>query len=189
MSIVIYSSTPRVGGNSDILADAALEGVRAADSGGEAFKVSIGRLSIAPCTACESCMSSVETECTIHDDAIVPLRRLRSADAVLFASPIYTFTVSAQLKLLLDRAYSLFATDRWDTLAGLRVGAVFTYGDEDRDTSGVRNAISTVEDMTRFWGATLVGVVEASCSARREVLANEAAIEAARDLGRRLVTA
>ena len=69
--------------------------------------------------------------------------KLREADAVLYATPIYWFTVSAQMKLFMDRCYGMFGESNEPSdhvLSGKRIGIVLTYGDDDPFVSGAINA-------------------------------------------------
>jgi len=184
MKITAISSTPRRHGNSDILIDRVVQTSR--ELGAEVEKIRIAGLDISPCTACDACQDAVETPCVIDDDAPPILEKFLTSDAIVFGGPIYNFAVAAQLKLLIDRMYSLGGAGHWDTLAGTRLGIVLTYGDEDRSSSGVENALGMFRDMASFIGVRIEGVVEASCSAAGEVLKNPAALASAEDLGRRL---
>lgn len=60
------------------------------------------------CLGCAKCREKPdEIACVQHDDAIDILEKMISSDAVLFASPIYFWGFSAQIKTLIDRGYSL----------------------------------------------------------------------------------
>jgi len=63
------------------------------------------------CRACMSCQKSDEFECVIDDEASPILRRLPEADVLVFATPVYFFGPTAQLKLMLDRMFSLVKID------------------------------------------------------------------------------
>jgi len=66
--------------------------------------------------------------------------KLRETDALVIASPIYYFTVSAQTKLFIDRWYSL-GEEKDSAINGKQIGIVLTYADTDPFTSGAINAI------------------------------------------------
>lgn len=105
-SILILSSSPRVGGNSDLLCDALADGVRAA--GNTVEKLRVAQMNIAPCRACEYCHEKGEGTCAIRDDMDRIWEALERADSVVFASPIYFFGFTAQLKLVIDRLYARY---------------------------------------------------------------------------------
>ena len=89
--------------------------------------------------------------------------KLRNADAIVIASPIYWFTMSAQTKLCIDRWYALEGP-RGNALAGKQIGIVLTYGDSDQFTSGAINAMRAFEDMFRYVKADIVEMIHGSAS-------------------------
>ena len=187
MRVVVFSASPRLQSNSEILADCVLAGAR--DAGATVEKIRLHGRSIAPCTACDACQASPATPCVIRDDMGPLLDLLRAADVVVFASPVYFFSVAAQMKLFLDRTYALGGGGRWDALSGKRAVVTLTYGDSDPKSSGVKNAIGTFEDACAFLGMELVRVVHASCSRPGEIRSNPAALDEAAAAGRAAVLA
>lgn len=185
--ILALSSTPRRRGNSDILADRILEGVRRAGGTGE--KIRLAELHLEPCDACEACQKEADTRCVIDDDMGPLLDKVRAADGYVFASPIYFFSVNAQLKLFLDRCYALFGGGRFDQLEGRQAALAFSYGDTDPLSSGVANAVQIFQGAARFLGLDLVGWVHASCQEEGQVLANERVLAEAVALGEQLAGA
>jgi multimeric flavodoxin WrbA len=97
-------------------------------------------------------------QCVIEDDMQILYPKLRNADAIVIASPIYWFTMSAQTKLCIDRWYALEGP-RGNALAGKQIGIVLTYGDSNQFTSGAINAMRAFEDMFRYIKAEIVGMV------------------------------
>ena len=93
------AGSPRRGGNTDLLLDAALEGAR--EAGAEVRKVSVGELTVRPCTACGRCADGVR--CIIDDDMTGIYELIDRADVILVASPVHFDGVSAQMKALIDR--------------------------------------------------------------------------------------
>lgn len=92
--------SPRRGGNSEMLLDAALEGARS--TGAQAEKVVLSELHIRPCTACEGCADGVQ--CVLDDDMRPLYTKLEEADVIILASPVYFYGVTAQMKAFIDRA-------------------------------------------------------------------------------------
>ena len=91
--------SPRRGGNTDLLVEQVLAGVRA--HGIEAEKVLLGELEIAPCRACYSCADS--GRCVIDDDFQNILGKILESTGIVLGSPMYVGTVTAQMKALVDR--------------------------------------------------------------------------------------
>ena len=106
--ILILKSSPRKRANSSILADQVAAGARDAGAAVESFD--LHSLNIRPCDACDFCQGAAE--CVINDDMQMLYPKLRAADAIVVASPIYWFTLSAQAKLCIDRWYALEGSRR-----------------------------------------------------------------------------
>ena len=127
--------------------------------------------------------------CVIEDDMQILYPKLWEADAVVYASPVYWFTFSAQMKLFMDRCYGMGDdTDepKEHALAGKRIGIVLTYGGDDPFDSGAVNAIRTFQDMFNYIPAEIVGVVYGYASDAGEIRKNEDVMEKAYELGKKL---
>ena len=106
MNIVVLSGSPRKGGNTAIMVEAFKEG---AVSAGHAVEVvDVASKKIAPCCACKYCYAH-GGDCALDDDMTQVRESLKQADMVVFASPVYWFDISAQLKLVIDRMYAFGA--------------------------------------------------------------------------------
>jgi NADPH-dependent FMN reductase len=93
------SCSPRVGGNTDLMLDSALEG--AAGEGAETEKVDVPRLDINPCQACNSCFK--DGRCIQQDDMQMLYPKLLEYEGVILAAPIFSMNLAAQAKILIDR--------------------------------------------------------------------------------------
>lgn len=91
--------SPRRGGNTELLLDAALEG--AAEEGASIEKVVLDALDIRPCTACDGCRDGIR--CVLNDDMAALYPKIEDADAIVLASPVYFESVTAQTKAFIDR--------------------------------------------------------------------------------------
>ena len=105
--IVIISATLRKGGNSQLLAEAFAKG--ALEAGNEVEVVSLRDKSIAFCRGCFACQKL--GKCVIKDDANEITDKICDADVVVWATPIYYYAVSGQMKTMIDRANSLYGTE------------------------------------------------------------------------------
>lgn len=105
-NVLILSSSPRKGGNSDLLCDAFAEGARAA--GHTVTKLRIADLKVGYCTGCYACKTL--KRCVQKDDAAEIIRQMQAADVIVLASPVYFYSVCAQLKALFDRTVVVFPT-------------------------------------------------------------------------------
>lgn len=99
--VLILSSSPRKGGNSDTLCDKFLEGAKAA--GNEVEKICLKDKKINYCTGCGFCNTNDYTACSQKDDAAEILDKMVAADVIVFATPVYFYTMCAQMKTLIDR--------------------------------------------------------------------------------------
>lgn len=103
--VLILSSSPRRGGNSDTLCNEFMRG--AIESGNEAEKVFLRDKTIHYCTGCSTC-SLHEKPCPQKDDAAEIIEKMVAADVIVMATPVYFYTMSAQMKTLIDRCCGLY---------------------------------------------------------------------------------
>lgn len=97
--ILIISSSPRKGGNSDLLCDEFMKGARGA--GHEVEKVRLAEKSISYCRGCGVCHDS--HACLQKDDMAELLDKLVEADVIVLATPVYFYTLCGQMKTFIDR--------------------------------------------------------------------------------------
>ncbi|MCI8284051.1 MAG: flavodoxin family protein [Firmicutes bacterium] len=105
--VLVISTSLRSGSNSEILADSFING--AVSSGSDVEKISLKDKRIAFCRGCLACQKT--QKCVIDDDAVKIAEKMKSADVIVFATPIYYYEMSGQMKTLLDRANSLYPSD------------------------------------------------------------------------------
>lgn len=98
--VLILSGSPRKGGNSDILCDEFLRGAQ--DAGHKAEKIRVAEKKVAPCSGCYYC-STHGGACVHKDDMADILQKMIDADVIVLASPVYFYSISAQLKAVIDR--------------------------------------------------------------------------------------
>lgn len=179
--ILVFKGSPRQNGNSSILADKAAEGARLAGASVEDF--SLHNMDIRPCDACDTCQET--GVCILMDDMQPLYEKLRKADGILIASPIYWFTINAQTKLFIDRWYALESPEG-SALKGKQFGFLLTYGDSDPYSSGAINAIRTFQDMMRYLGGNIAGIVYGSATDPGEAARQSELMEHAYELGQKL---
>ena len=180
--VVIVKGSPRRNGNSAILVDQVAAGAESV--GAEVDVFYLHGMDIQPCDACEVCRASMEDECIVEDDMQNIYPKLRQADALVIASPVYWFNVSAQIKLFIDRCYALGGGDpSRHALAGKQIGIVMTYGDSDPFNSGAVNALRTFQDAYNYIGAEIVGMVYGSADSAGEIRQNDRLMAEAKELG------
>lgn len=105
--VLVISTSLRTESNSDALAAAFAKG--AMENGNEVEQISLRGKNIQFCCGCFACHTA--GVCAIKDDSIAIVQKMFEADAIAFATPIYYYEMSGQMKTLLDRANSLFDSD------------------------------------------------------------------------------
>lgn len=103
--VLLLSSSPRKGGNSDILCDEFLHG--ALETENEVEKIFLREKKINYCTGCSVC-SLHGRPCPQKDDAVEIIDKMLAADVIVMATPVYFYTLSAQMKTLIDRCCGLY---------------------------------------------------------------------------------
>ena len=132
--------SPRKGGNTDVLVDESLDAFSKA--GGNTEKIVLNSLQIKPCQGCFACMNrdGLDSVCIQKDDMTELYQKMFSADALLWATPIYMWSPTAQMKLFLDRLFPLgnYQKTRWRcALSDKPVGLIIVYAETDPLHSGV----------------------------------------------------
>ncbi len=101
--IIVLVGSVRKEGNTELLARAFAEG---AGIRHEVELVSIADYKVHPCLGCNRCFSTEGNQCVQKDDMEKIYEKLRWADTLIIASPIYFYGISAQLKALIDRLHT-----------------------------------------------------------------------------------
>jgi multimeric flavodoxin WrbA len=184
--VIIVLGSPRKNGNCAVLAEQAAAGVRA--SGSWAEIIYLHGLAMEPCSACDSCQASTGTDCIIEDDLTALLPRLRQADAILLAGPVYWFTFTAQIKLFIDRAFYALNGPEGHALKDKPLGLIMSYGDTDPFTSGAVNAMRAFQDICRFIQAPVAGMVYGSATGTGDIQKQPDLLQEAYQLGQKLGT-
>ncbi len=109
--ILVLTGSPRKSGNTNTIVGWFAEGAR--EMGASVEIVDVARLKSKNngCVACMGCQKSDKFECVWDDDVKPVLTKIPNYDLLVFATPTYFFGPSAQLKLLMDRMYSLIKFD------------------------------------------------------------------------------
>lgn len=105
--ILIISSSPRKNGNSELLVKEFANG--ALEKGNQVEIIYLREKQYSFCKGCLACQKI--KHCVIDDDAVEIASKMHDSDIIVFATPVYYYSVSGQLKTILDRANPLFGTD------------------------------------------------------------------------------
>lgn len=190
MRVLILSSSPRRNGNSRRLAEAVVEG--ATEAGHQAILVHLPDHVQGMLRDCRQCRRP-DGECAIEDDyRRIFLDLFLPAHAVVYASPIWWYGISAQLKAFLDRTFC-YISDSFpgvervlDTFPGKRAALVLSA--EESNFSARLGISAQIAEMCRYLHHEFVGIVVGIGNSRSEVREDPAdPVESARTLGRRLL--
>ena len=179
MRITVLVGSPRMGGNTETLADALVAGASAA--GAEVVKYTLRGKKIAPCVNCDYCHT--HDRCAIDDSMTEVYDLLLKTDVLVFATPVYFYTMSAQLKALLDRLYNPVRAK-----LPIRATALLAVcaDDTQRAFDPLRATFAAIED---FLSWKRIGEVTVdSVEKKGDILGNEA-LAKARALGAKLAKA
>lgn len=139
--VLVLSSSPRKGGNSDTLCDQFMAGARAA--GHRAEKVRFDELNINYCTGCGACFRT--RRCSQKDDMAGVLDKMEAADVIVLATPVYFYAMAAQMKTFIDRTCA-----RYRDIRDKAFYFILTAAEEDRErmqptVDGFRAFVSLLE--------------------------------------------
>lgn len=105
--VVIVSTSMRANSNSEILARECERGAK--EVGNEVEFISLKGKQINYCIGCLACQHT--GKCVLRDDVVSILEKVQKADTLVFATPIYYYEMSGQMKTLLDRLNPLYSSD------------------------------------------------------------------------------
>jgi multimeric flavodoxin WrbA len=105
--VLIITASMRKNSNSDMLAEAFAKGAK--EAGNSVETISLKDKEIKYCIGCLACQRT--GKCVLKDDAAEIVEKAKNADVIAFASPVYYYSISGQLKTMLDRLNPLFASE------------------------------------------------------------------------------
>ncbi|MBE6765078.1 MAG: flavodoxin family protein [Ruminococcaceae bacterium] len=174
--VLILSGSPRKGGNSDILCDEFAKGARKA--GHTVEKIRVAEKNIGYCRACYACRDT--GVCAIKDDMADVMQKIIDADVLVLASPVYFYSIDAQLKTLIDRTVA-----RWTEVTDKEFYYIVTAADGEKEAAettvacfrGYAECVEGAKEMGIIYG---MGVYE------KGEVRNTAATSDAYEMGKRV---
>lgn len=172
--VLIICTSLRNGSNSEALANAFAQGAQAA--GHQVEKICLRGKTIDFCRGCLSCQHT--GRCVISDDASEIVEKMRTADVLVFATPVYYYEMCGQMKTLLDRANPLFGSDyAFEDVYLLATAA-------DTDTHAIDGAVYGLKGwISCFERARLAGTVFGGGVDVANAMAGHAALAQATKMG------
>ena len=119
--VLVISGTPRLQGNSEVLCEKFAEGAK--EAGNSVEMISLRGKKIGFCTGCYACQSG---KCPFMDDTQAIIEKMLAADVLVLGTPVYFYTMCAQLKALIDRSVMVFPR-----IAGKDFYYIMTMADTD----------------------------------------------------------
>lgn len=149
--VVVVSSSYRKNGNSETLANEFIRGAK--ETGNEVETIYLRDINLNYCRGCFACLNL--KHCVLKDDATELMEKVRKADVLCFATPIYYYAVSGQLKTFLDRMNPIYAAGHEYKDVYLLTSA------NDSEPEAMDGAIKDVQGwIDCFEGVKLKGVVK-----------------------------
>ena len=174
-NVLIISSSPRKGGNSDLLCNEFYEG--AIEAGHNAEIVSLREKTINYCKGCYRCVK--RGKCIQEDDMLPLLEKVKNADVLVLATPVYFYSMCAQLKTFIDRMFYIYRDVHAD------IYLLITAADDDMPL--LEQTAESIRGCTRdcFEGCVEKGCLSVGGVGKRgEVRNREDVMEQAYEMGR-----
>lgn len=178
MNIISVLASPRRQGNTAILLKEYLKGVEDLTLPVKIESICLQSKNIQYCTGCNTCQKSSQSQCILKDDMQDIYKNVEKADVLIFATPVYVFNMTGQLKTFLDR---LYAVDH-NTLLKKKIVLLTTYGDVSEDNAGVQNIVQSIAMLSEYLGMNFIQNLNVS-TYEMQVSENEQSKKAAYILG------
>lgn len=160
--LLVISSTPRNGGNSDVLCDQFSAGAK--NAGHLIEKIRLKDFKINFCTGCGICNKT--HKCVQKDDMELILPKLIEADVIVLATPVYFFSMCGQLKVMIDRVcprYTEVANKKFYLIATAAEDSTTTFDGTVAGYQGFLDCLPGAIDSGRLLagGAWQIGDIQA----------------------------
>ncbi len=144
------------------------------------------------CTGCQKCQQSDKFECIIKDEVTRAVASLPEFDVIVFATPLYWWSYTAQIKILIDRIYSLskFSSsgELRTRLAGKTLALLATGGGPLEDNLDILE--SQLRNPAGMLGCEFVSCMFPNVAPEAGILKEDkSAVQKAREFGRTLASA
>ena len=185
--ILILNGSARRKGNTRFLIDQLNDVLGTKEM--ESRVLHLHELNIENCRGCFWCYKGFPLRCVQDDDdmnGIYP--EIIEADTIVFASPIYWFNYSGQLKLFIDRLVALHV-EGGHKLDGKRFAAILVYGDTNVEGSGVQHAMNSIKHLIRYMKGETIGIVHGTANDIGDAEKNTKLVDEVRELANKICDA
>ncbi len=104
MKVVAFHGSPRGGGNTEILLKESIKAIE--EDGHEVILFNAAKMKISPCLNCGGCDDT--GECVVKDNMDDVYKAIREGERFILSSPIFFFSLTAQIKILIDRCQAIW---------------------------------------------------------------------------------
>lgn len=174
MKVLGVSGSPRKDGNTEILLREALSG--AAENGAETEFVTVRNKNISPCQGCLSCWKT--GKCSQIDAMDEIYESLIASEGIILASPVYLWSVTGQMKVLLDRTYALHVNGKLVN----KVGGIIVVGTR----TGISNTVDLIQHFFVQNHVISAGYVDALAKGKGSVRRDERGMKGSFELGKKI---
>ncbi len=175
--VLIISASPRKHGNSDLLCDRFAEGAR--ENGNDVEKVFLADKNIAYCHGCGVCNTS--HKCVQKDDMAEMLDKMANAEVIVFATPVYFYSMDGQMKTFIDRT-----VPRYTEFVNKDFYFILTAADTEK--ANLNRTMETFRGFTEdcLEGAKEAGIIYGTGAWQIGEIKNTPAYDEAYEMGRRV---
>ncbi len=181
MTVTALMGSPRKTGNTAALLDASLAGIKTANPDIDVNRIDLNELDVKHCRGCSACQRGLEGHCILKDDMTGLYEMILRSEVLVIATPVFTFSVPAPVKAVMDRFFAVSTR-----LRGRKIVLLSTYGDTLEDRSGFLNIDNMMKGLCGYTGMDYARKLAVS-SAMTPVKDNTDALRTAGDLGSALV--
>lgn len=182
--VLILNGSPRKKGNTSFLID---EMSKALEKSCDITIFQLNDLNIKPCQGCFWCYKDYPLKCVQDDDMNSLYPTILDSDIFIFASPIYWFNYSGQLKLFIDRLVALHVKGG-HALDGKKFASIFVYGDSNAEGSGVQHAINSIKHLISYFRGENLGFVHGTGGSIGAAAKDEQLITRVKELIKKIIT-
>lgn len=176
MKVLLLNGSPRRGNTCTALEAVKRGAAEVPDL--ELAQIDAGEVSVSPCIACETC--GCEGDCVFDDDTNDVIDAIAEADTLVFASPVYWWGITAQLKAIVDKMYS-----KCGSLEGTgKKVCLITIGEAATEEPQYELIRRQFECICEYLGWELVFSGAYSAAAPDELAKDSKAVEQLEELGR-----
>ncbi len=183
-NILILNGSARSNGNTRFLINQVNDVL--GEKGLESRILHLHEHNINHCRGCFWCYKGFPLRCVQDNDDMNEIYpEIINADTIVFASPIYWFNYSGQLKLFIDRLVALHVKGG-HKLDRKRFAAIFVYGDTNVEESGVQHAISSINHLIRYLKGITIGIVHGTANDIGDAEKNTKLVAEVRELANKI---